>query len=46
MAEKPMSAPFNHIEQSFEIAAQRCADLTPLVYRRDGEVWHTERLAP
>jgi len=34
MAEKPMSASLNHIEQSFEIAAQRCADLTPLVYRR------------
>jgi hemoglobin-like flavoprotein len=34
MAEKPMSASLNRIEQSFEIAAQRCADLTPLVYRR------------
>ncbi|TWA97198.1 hypothetical protein FBZ96_106249 [Bradyrhizobium stylosanthis] len=34
MAEKPMSASLNRIEESFEIAALRCADLTPLVYRR------------
>jgi len=24
----------NHIERSFELAAERCEDLTPLVYRR------------
>jgi hemoglobin-like flavoprotein len=24
----------NHIERSFELAAERCDDLTPLVYRR------------
>lgn len=29
-----MSASFNLIENSFERAASRCADLTPLVYRR------------
>ncbi|WFU20830.1 globin [Bradyrhizobium sp. CB1717] len=29
-----MNASPNLIEQSFEIAAQRCADLTPLVYQR------------
>jgi len=29
-----MTAPINAIERSFEIAAERCADLTPLVYRR------------
>ncbi|MBR1173360.1 globin [Bradyrhizobium sp. KB893862 SZCCT0404] len=29
-----MSPSLNRIEQSFEIAALRCADLTPLVYRR------------
>ncbi|WP_063683198.1 globin [Bradyrhizobium stylosanthis] len=29
-----MSASLNRIEESFEIAALRCADLTPLVYRR------------
>lgn len=29
-----MIAPSNPIERSFEIAALRCADLTPLVYRR------------
>lgn len=29
-----MSAPSNPIENSFELAASRCADLTPLVYRR------------
>jgi len=28
-----MTSP-NPIEQSFELAAERCADLTPLVYRR------------
>ncbi len=30
----PMSAPLNSIENSFELAASRCADLTPLVYQR------------
>jgi len=29
-----MTAPTNPIQQSFEIAAERCEDLTPLVYRR------------
>ena len=29
-----MSAPVNSIENSFELAASRCADLTPLVYQR------------
>jgi hemoglobin-like flavoprotein len=29
----PMTSP-NAIEQSFELAAERCADLTPLVYQR------------
>ena len=29
-----MSASSNPIERSFEIAAERCEDLTPLVYRR------------
>ncbi|MBR1127985.1 globin [Bradyrhizobium iriomotense] len=29
-----MNAPPHPIEQSFELAAQRCADLTPLVYQR------------
>ena len=29
-----MTAPANPIEQSFELAAERCDDLTPLVYRR------------
>lgn len=29
-----MNASANPIEQSFELAASRCADLTPLVYRR------------
>ena len=29
-----MSASPNRIEQSFELAAARCADLTPLVYQR------------
>lgn len=29
-----MTASSNPIEQSFELAAMRCADLTPLVYRR------------
>ena len=33
-----MASP-NPIERSFEIAAERCGDLTPLVYRR----LHTER---
>jgi hemoglobin-like flavoprotein len=33
MAEAPMNASSNPIEQSFEIAASRCADLTPLVYQ-------------
>ena len=27
-------APANPIQQSFELAAERCEDLTPLVYRR------------
>ncbi len=30
----PMSAPSNPIENSFDLAASRCADLTPLVYQR------------
>lgn len=30
----PMSVPSNPIENSFELAASRCADLTPLVYQR------------
>jgi len=34
MASMPMSAPSNPIENSFELAASRCADLTPLVYQR------------
>jgi hemoglobin-like flavoprotein len=29
-----MTAPVNPIHHSFELAAQRCEDLTPLVYRR------------
>jgi hemoglobin-like flavoprotein len=29
-----MTAPMNPIQQSFELAAARCEDLTPLVYRR------------
>jgi hemoglobin-like flavoprotein len=29
-----MTTPANLIRHSFEIAAERCADLTPLVYRR------------
>jgi hypothetical protein len=29
-----MSASFNPIEHGFELAASRCADLTPLVYQR------------
>ena len=29
-----MPAPSNPIEHSFELAAERCKDLTPLVYRR------------
>ncbi|MET0675879.1 MAG: globin [Bradyrhizobium sp.] len=29
-----MTASSNPIERSFELAADRCADLTPLVYRR------------
>jgi hemoglobin-like flavoprotein len=29
-----MMAPTNLIQHSFELAARRCADLTPLVYRR------------
>lgn len=29
-----MPAPTNLIEHSFELAAERCEDLTPLVYRR------------
>ncbi|MCK1669096.1 globin [Bradyrhizobium sp. 153] len=29
-----MSGPSNPIENSFELAASRCADLTPLVYQR------------
>jgi len=34
MAPTPMTISPNPIEQSFERAASRCADLTPLVYRR------------
>jgi hemoglobin-like flavoprotein len=34
VAELPMNASDNPVEQSFEIAAARCADLTPLVYQR------------
>lgn len=34
MAEAPMNASSNPIENSFELAAARCADLTPLVYQR------------
>lgn len=33
-AEAPMKASPNPIEQSFELAASRCADLTPQVYQR------------
>jgi len=29
-----MPAPTNPIQHSFELAAERCGDLTPLVYRR------------
>jgi hemoglobin-like flavoprotein len=29
-----MTSPANPIEHSFELAAERCEDLTPLVYRR------------
>jgi hemoglobin-like flavoprotein len=29
-----MTAPANLIQHSFELAAERCEDLTPLVYRR------------
>jgi hypothetical protein len=29
-----MTARTNPVEQSFELAAGRCEDLTPLVYRR------------
>jgi hemoglobin-like flavoprotein len=29
-----MMAPINPIQHSFELAAARCEDLTPLVYRR------------
>jgi len=29
-----MTAPSNPIQRSFELAAERCQDLTPLVYRR------------
>jgi len=29
-----MTAPANPIHRSFELAAERCADLTPLVYER------------
>jgi hemoglobin-like flavoprotein len=29
-----MTAPANPIQHSFELAAERCEDLTPLVYRR------------
>lgn len=29
-----MTAPINPIQRSFELAAERCEDLTPLVYRR------------
>jgi hemoglobin-like flavoprotein len=29
-----MTVPVNLIRRSFELAAERCEDLTPLVYRR------------
>jgi hemoglobin-like flavoprotein len=32
--ETEMTSPINPIEHSFELAAARCEDLTPLVYRR------------
>ncbi|MGY4351679.1 hemoglobin-like flavoprotein [Bradyrhizobium sp. GM7.3] len=34
MAMAPMNPSPNPIEQSFELAASRCIDLTPLVYQR------------
>jgi hemoglobin-like flavoprotein len=34
VAEALMNAPSNPIENSFELAAARCDDLTPLVYQR------------
>jgi hemoglobin-like flavoprotein len=34
VAEALMNAPSNPIENSFELAAARCGDLTPLVYQR------------
>jgi hemoglobin-like flavoprotein len=32
--ETGMTSPANPIEHSFELAAERCVDMTPLVYRR------------
>ena len=34
IATQRMTAPANLIQHSFELAAERCEDLTPLVYRR------------
>lgn len=34
IATQHMTAPANPIQHSFELAADRCEDLTPLVYRR------------
>ena len=34
VATQRMTAPANSIEHSFELAAERCEDLTPLVYER------------
>jgi hemoglobin-like flavoprotein len=34
IATQHMTAPANLIQHSFELAAERCEDLTPLVYRR------------
>jgi hemoglobin-like flavoprotein len=34
IATQDMTAPANPIQHSFELAAERCEDLTPLVYRR------------
>src|SRR5262245_17583885 len=38
-----MTASANPIERSFELAAARCADLTPLVYRRLFETYPETR---
>lgn len=34
MALSPMKMSSNPVELSFDLAASRCADLTPLVYQR------------